>query len=44
MGRTLFAAVWLLGCFATPGFGQTAATPDTADVLMVDAGFHAMGM
>jgi hypothetical protein len=43
MGRTLSAAVWLLACFATPGFGQTAATPDTADVLVVEHDFDALG-
>ena len=43
MSRTLFTAVWLLAWFATPGFGQTTATPDTADVLMVDHDFGALG-
>ena len=43
MSRTLFTAVWLLAWFATPGFGQTAATPDSADVLMVDHDFGALG-
>jgi hypothetical protein len=43
MSRTFCTAVWLLAWFATPGFGQTAATPDTADVLMVDHDFGALG-
>ena len=43
MGRSFFTAVWLLAWFATPGFGQTAATPDTADVLVVDHDFGALG-
>jgi hypothetical protein len=43
MGRTLFTAVWLLAWFGTPGFGQTAATPDTADMLVVDHDFGVLG-
>jgi hypothetical protein len=43
MGRSLFTALWLLAWFATPGFGQTAAIPDTADVLVVDHDFGAPG-
>ena len=43
MGRSFFTAVWLLSWFATPGFGQTAATPDTADMLVVDHDFGALG-
>ncbi len=43
MSRSFFTAVWLLAWVATRGFGQTAATPDTADVLVVDHDFGALG-
>ena len=43
MSRSFLTAVWLLGWFVTPGFGQTAATPDTADVLVVDHDFGTLG-
>jgi hypothetical protein len=43
MGRPFFTAACLLACFAMPGFGQTAATPDTADVLVVDHDFAVLG-
>ena len=43
MGRSFCTAVWLLAWFATPGIGQTAGTPDPADVLVVDHDFGALG-
>jgi hypothetical protein len=43
MSRSFFTAVWLLSWLATPGIGQTAATPDTADVLVLDHDFAALG-
>ncbi len=43
MRRSFYTAAWLLAGFATRGFGQTAAAPDTADVLVVDHDFAALG-
>ncbi len=43
MSRSFFTAVSLLAWFATPGFGQSAAMSDTADVLVVDHDFAALG-
>jgi len=43
MSRSLSTAVWLLALFATPGFGQAATTTDSADVLLVDHDFGALG-
>jgi hypothetical protein len=43
MGRSFITAVWLLAWLATPGTGQTAATADTTDVLVVDHNFAALG-
>ena len=43
MGRSFCTAVWLLALLATPGVAQTAATPDSADVLVIDHDFAALG-
>jgi hypothetical protein len=43
MGRSFLAALWLFAWFVTPGFGQAAKTDDSADVLVVDHDFAAVG-
>ena len=43
MSRSFLAAAWLLAWAATPGFGQAATAADTADILILDHDFGALG-